>query len=107
MYSLINVNSVVCNCEHTRHPNCARVSYPPRPCARHPWPSRMRGESLHKRRHSLFSVYLRKIPAHILVAVFLVPWVSAQEMTALPVRLIIPDRTPIKLQLAESVSSAH
>jgi len=55
----------------------------------------------------LFSAYLGKIPAYILVAMFLVPCVSAQEMSAIPVRLIIPDRTPIKLQLAESVSSAH
>jgi len=55
----------------------------------------------------LFSAYLRKIPAYILVGMFLVPCVPAQEMSAIPVRLIIPDRTPIKLQLAESVSSAH
>jgi hypothetical protein len=28
-------------------------------------------------------------------------------MSAIPARLTIPDGTPIKLQLAESVSSAH
>jgi LssY C-terminus len=55
----------------------------------------------------LFLPYLRKIPACILVAVFLAPCASAQEMRATPARLLIPDGTPIKLQLAESVSSAH
>jgi LssY C-terminus len=33
--------------------------------------------------------------------------VSAQEMSEIPARLIIPDGTPVKLRLAESVSSAH
>lgn len=55
----------------------------------------------------MFSAYLRRIPAYILVAIFLAPCVSAQEMSAIPARVIIPDRTPIKLQLAESVSSDH
>jgi len=54
----------------------------------------------------LFSAYLRKIPAYILVTMFLMPCISAQEMSAIP-ELIIPDRSPIKLRLAESVSSAH
>ena len=31
----------------------------------------------------------------------------AQEPSAIPARLIIPDQTPVKLQLNESVSSAH
>jgi len=38
---------------------------------------------------------------------FLIPCASAQEMTAVPARLTIPDGTPIHLRLAESVSSAH
>ncbi len=67
----------------------------------------MRGEGLQQRRQSLFSACLRKVPAFILVAIFFVPCASAQEMSALPARLILPDRTPIELQLAESVSSAH
>ena len=54
----------------------------------------------------MFSAYLRKIPAYILVTMFLMPCISAQEMSAIP-ELIIPDRSPIKLRLAESVSSAH
>ncbi len=55
----------------------------------------------------MFSAYLRKIPAYILLTMFLMPCVSAQEMTAISARLTIPDGTPIKLRLAESVSSAH
>ncbi len=71
----------------------------------------MRGAS--QRWQALFSAYLRKIPAyvkipvHILVTIFLVPFAAAQETSAIPVRLIIPDQTRVKLQLAESVSSAH
>ena len=53
------------------------------------------------------TTYLRKIPAHILIAILLVPCVSAQEISAVPASLTIPNGTPIKLQLAESVSSAH
>ncbi len=67
----------------------------------------MRGESLRQRRQSLFSACLGKLPAYILVAIFLVPCASAQEASATPARLLIPDGTPIKLQLDESVSSAH
>lgn len=52
------------------------------------------------------SAYLRKIPAYILLSMFLMPWVSAQERSAIPARLTVPDGTPIKLRLAESVSSA-
>ena len=59
----------------------------------------------------MFSAYLRKIPAHILVTILLGPLfalcLSAQETSAIPVRLIIPAQTPVKLQLAERVSSAH
>jgi LssY C-terminus len=51
--------------------------------------------------------YLRKIPAYILVAMFLMPCASAQEMSAVPASLTIPDGTPIRLQLAENVSSTH
>jgi len=38
---------------------------------------------------------------------FLMPCASAQEMSAIPARLTIPDGTPIELRLAESISSAH
>ena len=55
----------------------------------------------------MFSAYLRGIPAHILVTILLALCVSAQETSAIPIRLIIPDQTPVELQLAESVSSAH
>ena len=55
----------------------------------------------------MFSVCLGKLPAYILVAIFLAPCASAQQISATPARLLIPDGTPIKLQLAESVSSAH
>jgi hypothetical protein len=44
---------------------------------------------------------------HMLVTILLALCVSAQETNAIPVRLIIPDQTPVNLQLAESVSSAH
>src|SRR5271166_3430728 len=53
------------------------------------------------------SVYLRKIPAYILLTMFLMPCASAQEIGSMPARLTIPDGTPIKLRLAENVSSAH
>jgi LssY C-terminus len=55
----------------------------------------------------LFSTYLHKIPAYILLAMFLVPRISAQDLGAIPDTLRIPDGTPVKLRLAESVSSAH
>jgi LssY C-terminus len=55
----------------------------------------------------LSSAHLRKIPASVLLTLFLMPCASAQEITALPARLAIPDGTPVKLRLAESVSSAH
>jgi len=55
----------------------------------------------------LSSAHLRKIPAYVLLVMFLIPCASAQEMTAVPARLTIPDGTPIHLRLAESVSSAH
>ncbi len=38
---------------------------------------------------------------------FLLPCASAQDMSAIPARLTIPDGTPVKLRLAENVSSAH
>ncbi len=55
----------------------------------------------------MFSAHLRKIPAYILLTMFLMPWASAQELSAVPATLTIPDGTPITLGLAESVSSAH
>jgi LssY C-terminus len=55
----------------------------------------------------LFSAYSRKLPAYLLLTMFLMPCASAQEMSAIPAKLIIPDGAPINLRLAESVSSAH
>lgn len=55
----------------------------------------------------MFGANLGKIQAHILLALFLVPFGSAQEMSAGPARLTIPDGTPVKLQLAENISSGH
>src|SRR6202051_3249894 len=55
----------------------------------------------------MFSLYLRNVPAYILLSTLLMPCVSAQEMGTAPARLTIPDGTPIQLQLAESVCSAH
>ncbi|MGB8888391.1 MAG: LssY C-terminal domain-containing protein [Candidatus Korobacteraceae bacterium] len=51
--------------------------------------------------------YTRKIPAYFLLAILLVSCISAQESTATPARLTIPDGTPVTLRLAENVSSAH
>ena len=51
--------------------------------------------------------HLRKISAYLLLMMFLVPCLPAQEMNAVPATLTIPDGTPIKLQLAENVSSTH
>ncbi len=55
----------------------------------------------------MFSLYLRNVPFCILLSTLLMPCVSAQEMSTVPARLTIPDGTPVQLQLAESVSSAH
>ncbi|MGD0929328.1 MAG: LssY C-terminal domain-containing protein [Candidatus Korobacteraceae bacterium] len=55
----------------------------------------------------MFSKHLRDMAACILLTMFLMPCASAQETGAIPDRLTIPDGTPIKLRLGESVSSAH
>ena len=55
----------------------------------------------------MLSAYLGKIPAYILVTILLAPCSAAQETSASAARLIIPGQTPVKLQLNESVSSAH
>ena len=52
-------------------------------------------------------ICLRKIPAYLLLLMFLLPDALAQEMSAVPATLTIPDGTPIKLQLAENVSSTQ
>ncbi len=80
--------------------------YPPRQRAIY-WPSRVRRQASDKRRYSLFSATLGKIQAYILLAIFLAPFGSAQEMGLVPARITIPDGTPVKLQLAETISSAH
>jgi len=53
------------------------------------------------------TVSFHKIPAYIMIAMFFLPGASAQETRAVPVSVTIPDGTPVKLQLAESVSSTH
>jgi hypothetical protein len=55
----------------------------------------------------LLSEHLRQLAAFILFTIFLMPSVSAQEMVPIPDRLVIPNGTPIKVRLAENVSSAH
>lgn len=55
----------------------------------------------------MLRAYPRKIPAYILLTMFLVPCASGEEAGAIPATLTIPDGTPITLRLAESVSSAH
>ncbi len=55
----------------------------------------------------MFSASLGKIQAYILLAIFLAPFGSAQEMGLVPARITIPDGTPVKLQLAETISSAR
>ncbi len=52
-------------------------------------------------------ICLCKIPAYLLLLMFLLPDASAQETSAVPATLTIPDGTPIKLQLAANVSSTH
>jgi LssY C-terminus len=54
----------------------------------------------------MFSACLRKIPAYLLLMVFLLPCASAQEMNVVPASLTIPDGTPVHLQLTQNVSSA-
>ena len=53
------------------------------------------------------SAYLREVPAVLLVVTVLMSYASAQEMSAIPARLTIPDGTPVELRLAENISSAH
>ena len=55
----------------------------------------------------MFSAYLREIPSFLLVASLLMSQASAQEISAIPAQLIIPDGTAVELRLAENVSSAH
>ncbi len=64
-------------------------------------------QGLRQRRHSVVSAYLGKIQAYLLIAIFLAPFGLAQEMSAVPERLTIPDGTSVKLQLAETLSSAR
>lgn len=55
----------------------------------------------------MFKACLRKQPAYFLLITLLFPALSAQQLSYLPARLVIPDGTSVDLQLAESVSSAH
>jgi hypothetical protein len=62
---------------------------------------------LEERWHSLSGACLRKISGYVVFTMSLVSCILAQEMSVTPAPLIIPDGTPVKLRLAESVSSAH
>ena len=55
----------------------------------------------------MFSACFRKIQAHILLAMLLASFGPAQEMSSVPARITIPDGTSVKLQLAETISSAR
>lgn len=55
----------------------------------------------------MFNGHFRKIPAYLLLVMFLAPVISAQEMTTVPATLIIPDGTAVELRLVENISSAH
>ena len=56
---------------------------------------------------TLFSRYSRKISGYVVLAAFFVLQTSAQQPESVPARLTTPDGTPIRLRLAENVSSAH
>ena len=53
------------------------------------------------------SATVRSILTYLLLIAFLVACLSAEENSATPARLIIPDGTPVVLRLAENVCSAH
>ena len=55
----------------------------------------------------MLSARLRKIPVYLLLTIFLLSCVSAEEVSANPATLIIPDGTPIEVRLAKTVSSAQ
>ena len=54
----------------------------------------------------MFKEYLEKIAAFFLVTL-LSPCVSAQEITAIPARVTIPDGTLVSLRISQNVSSAR
>lgn len=53
------------------------------------------------------TAYLGKIPAYILITMFVMQFAAAQSTSAVPASLTIPDGTPVELRLSENVSSAH
>ena len=55
----------------------------------------------------MFDARIRKLLVYLLAIAFLVPVASATEIAAPPVQLILPDGTPVRLQLVENVSSAN
>jgi hypothetical protein len=55
----------------------------------------------------VFRASPRKVQTYLLLMMFLLPGLSAQQLSSPPARLIIPDGTPVDLRLAESVCSAH
>ena len=54
----------------------------------------------------MFRAFLRRLPAHLLLALLTLPALSAQQLSP-PATLLIPDGTAVELRLTESVSSAH
>jgi hypothetical protein len=56
---------------------------------------------------SLFSACIRKPLVYLLATLFLLPTVSAAEIAATPTQLVLPDGTPVRVQLAENISSAR
>ena len=61
----------------------------------------------YERREPKAACFIQRIPSQNMVTILLAPGAAAQETSAIPARLIIPDQTPVKLQLTQSVSSAH
>src|SRR5580704_6073560 len=45
--------------------------------------------------------------ACLLLMMFVMPWALAQELSAVPASVSIPEGTPVRLQIADNVSSAH
>lgn len=55
----------------------------------------------------MFRALLQKLPAYLLLTIVTLPGCSAQQLRPNPATLLIPDGTPVDLQLTASVSSTH
>lgn len=55
----------------------------------------------------MFSACIRKPLVYLLATLFLLPTVSAAEIAATPTQLVLPGGTPVRVQLAENISSAR